>query len=93
MYVELFLPIHIDVDLFYLFILRQPGGAALLRKYAVRAAIKTETSEPSSVQATSDTGDSKSWQEATWAFDGGMNQHSSAARRRMQELTVARLEL
>jgi stearoyl-CoA desaturase (delta-9 desaturase) len=30
------------------------------------------------------------WRDATWAFDGGLNNHSRAAKRRMRELRVAR---
>lgn len=30
------------------------------------------------------------WKEAGWAFHGGMNNHSRAARRRMRELRVAK---
>ncbi|KZP25296.1 hypothetical protein FIBSPDRAFT_918440 [Athelia psychrophila] len=47
-----------------------PGGAALLRRYAVSP--KGEGMD------------------ATWAFDGGLNNHSRAARRRMSELIVAK---
>jgi len=32
-----------------------------------------------------------SWKKATWAFSGGMNKHSRAATRRMDEMVVARL--
>ncbi|TCD71194.1 hypothetical protein EIP91_012144 [Steccherinum ochraceum] len=55
-----------------------PGGAAFLRKYSIR------TSSASKEEA-------DLWKEATWAFDGGMNQHSRAAKRQMRELIVARL--
>ena len=30
------------------------------------------------------------WADATWAFDGGLNKHSRAAKRRLKELRVAR---
>jgi stearoyl-CoA desaturase (Delta-9 desaturase) len=30
------------------------------------------------------------WRDATWAFGGGLNNHSRAAKRRMRELIVAR---
>ena len=29
------------------------------------------------------------WRDADWAFNGGLNNHSRAARKRMQELRVA----
>ncbi|KIJ13749.1 hypothetical protein PAXINDRAFT_176886 [Paxillus involutus ATCC 200175] len=35
--------------------------------------------------------DGESWRDASWAFDGGLNNHSRAARRRMCELRVAKL--
>ncbi|KAJ7597481.1 hypothetical protein C8J56DRAFT_920193 [Mycena floridula] len=31
------------------------------------------------------------WQDASWAFDGGLNNHSRAAKRRMGELVIAKL--
>ncbi|KIL00840.1 hypothetical protein PAXRUDRAFT_790237 [Paxillus rubicundulus Ve08.2h10] len=34
----------------------------------------------------------ESWRDASWAFDGGLNNHSRAARRRMCELRVAKLK-
>ncbi|KAH9923631.1 uncharacterized protein B0H18DRAFT_1085644 [Fomitopsis serialis] len=52
-----------------------PGGAVLLRKYSVRS---QETHQDV-------------WKQADWAFHGGMNIHSRAARRRMRQLRVARL--
>ncbi|KDR81085.1 hypothetical protein GALMADRAFT_153433 [Galerina marginata CBS 339.88] len=36
-------------------------------------------------------GDIDAWHQADWAFSGGMNNHSRAARRRMRELRVAKL--
>ncbi|KLO07101.1 putative stearoyl-CoA desaturase [Schizopora paradoxa] len=52
-----------------------PGGPTLLRKYAYKPP-----------------GDSKDiGRNATWAFMGGMNKHSRAANRRLQEITVARM--
>ncbi|KAF5391852.1 hypothetical protein D9757_001813 [Collybiopsis confluens] len=51
-----------------------PGGASLLRKYAL-------------VPGSNET----QWREASWAFDGGLNNHSRAARRRVKELRVARI--
>ncbi|KAJ7856148.1 delta 9-fatty acid desaturase protein [Mycena leptocephala] len=49
-----------------------PGGAKILRKYAVAA---RQDLVPS----------------ASWAFNGGLNNHSRSARRRMRMLRVARL--
>jgi len=53
-----------------------PGGAGLLRDYAI--------------PVKADVGLSK-WKEAGWAFNGGMNKHSQVARRRMRQLRVAAL--
>ncbi|KAH9829447.1 fatty acid desaturase-domain-containing protein [Rhodofomes roseus] len=53
-----------------------PGGAALLRKYSVRPQGMPHHDV---------------WKQAGWAFHGGMNNHSRAARKRMKELLVARL--
>ena len=33
--------------------------------------------------------DVDAWRDADWAFNGGLNNHSRAARKRMQELRVA----
>lgn len=38
-------------------------------------------------------GHAEKWRDATWAFDGGLNNHSRAAKRRMMELRVARLQV
>ncbi|KAF8910097.1 hypothetical protein CPB84DRAFT_1958587 [Gymnopilus junonius] len=51
-----------------------PGGAIILRKYAVKL-----------------TTDVDAWLKAEWAFSGGLNNHSRAARRRMRELRLAKL--
>lgn len=58
---------------------QKPGGAALLRKFAVKF--------PQDKSTTSD----DTCKEATWAFEGGYNQHTRAARKQMRELIVARL--
>jgi stearoyl-CoA desaturase (delta-9 desaturase) len=58
--------------------IHKPGGVGLLRKYS--AVAKPESSH------------SNSWPDATWAFGGGLNNHSRAARRRMQELRVAKIQ-
>ncbi|KAJ3843365.1 hypothetical protein F5878DRAFT_605201 [Lentinula raphanica] len=57
-----------------------PGGASLLRKYAV--SLKDEDSE----------GDQQNYRDASWAFDGGLNNHSRAAVKRMKELRLAKIE-
>lgn len=54
----------------------QPGGAGLLRSYAVPIDAGEE-------------GDK--WKEADWAFNGGVNKHSQVAKRRMKRLRVARV--
>jgi stearoyl-CoA desaturase (delta-9 desaturase) len=54
----------------------QPGGAGLLRRYAVP--VKGD-------------GGSDKWKEASWAFNGGVNKHSQVARRKLRELSVALL--
>nr|GAT57421.1 stearoyl-CoA desaturase [Mycena chlorophos] len=50
-----------------------PGGAALLRRYALRA--------------------DQELKDASWAFDGGLNNHSRSARRRMKEFRVAKFAM
>ena len=35
--------------------------------------------------------DIDTWHKADWAFNGGLNNHSRAAKRRMYELRVAKL--
>ncbi|KAH9958400.1 hypothetical protein BGW80DRAFT_161237 [Lactifluus volemus] len=52
-----------------------PGGARLLRNYAFPI----------------NAGKSDKWKEADQAFNGGVNNHSQAARRRMKQLRVARV--
>ena len=54
----------------------QPGGAGLLREYAIP--VKAD-------------GGCNKWKEAGWAFNGGVNKHSQVARRRMRQLRVALL--
>ncbi|KAI0785365.1 fatty acid desaturase-domain-containing protein [Irpex lacteus] len=62
-----------------------PGGATLLRRYAVHIpAGKTRpTREDILLQQ----------KEATWAFEGGMNQHSRLAKARMRDLIIGKLSL
>ncbi|KAJ4488495.1 hypothetical protein J3R30DRAFT_3436177 [Lentinula aciculospora] len=55
-----------------------PGGASLLRRYAIH-------SEDNDA-------DDRKWRDASWAFDGGLNNHSRAAVKRMKELVVAKIE-
>ncbi|KAJ3535565.1 hypothetical protein NM688_g6962 [Phlebia brevispora] len=62
-----------------------PGGAAIIRKYSLRKAQnKANDNETNAV-------DPELWKQATWAFSGGMNKHSRPARRRLRDLTIARL--
>ncbi|GBE86650.1 Acyl-CoA desaturase [Sparassis crispa] len=67
-----------------------PGGAAFLRRYSVSAIKKGGCDKETAAQSIQDlTGtDTES---ANWAFHGGMNKHSHAAKRRMRELRVARI--
>ncbi|EPQ60464.1 hypothetical protein GLOTRDRAFT_135138 [Gloeophyllum trabeum ATCC 11539] len=53
-----------------------PGGARLLREYSLRRGTEPER---------------LSWRDASWAFDGGLNNHSRAAKKRLREFRVARL--
>ncbi|SJL06149.1 uncharacterized protein ARMOST_09485 [Armillaria ostoyae] len=52
-----------------------PGGVAILRKYSFHQ---------------EGISDSRKWKDATWAFEGGLNKHSRAARRLMLESRIAR---
>lgn len=63
----------------YLMILAlQPGGAVILRKYA----LTSEDNESKDLKL----------RDASWAFDGGLNNHSRAAVRQMKELRVAKIK-
>ncbi|KAI0050568.1 hypothetical protein FA95DRAFT_1555494 [Auriscalpium vulgare] len=53
-----------------------PGGARLLRSYAVPNGALDG---------------SEKWKDAGWAYNGGMNKHSNAARKRMAQLRVAKI--
>ncbi|KAH7925171.1 hypothetical protein BV22DRAFT_1105047 [Leucogyrophana mollusca] len=53
-----------------------PGGAMLLRNYSIRE---------------QNDGDGDARRDASWAFGGGLNNHSRAAKRRMRELRIARV--
>ena len=52
----------------------QPGGVATVRRYSLRTGNMNE----------------RSARDATWAFNGGLNNHSRAATRRMRELRIAK---
>ncbi|KAK1223610.1 hypothetical protein PQX77_013507 [Marasmius sp. AFHP31] len=54
-----------------------PGGSSLLRSYSLQVESNSGTYQ---------------WKDATWAFEGGLNNHSRAAVRRMKEFRVARLK-
>ncbi|ESK86954.1 acyl- desaturase [Moniliophthora roreri MCA 2997] len=53
-----------------------PGGSMLLRRYSLQLEVGAERYK---------------WPDATWAFEGGLNNHSRAATRRMKEFRLARL--
>ncbi|KAG7095003.1 hypothetical protein E1B28_005797 [Marasmius oreades] len=53
-----------------------PGGSTLLRSYSLQV-------EP--------VGRKYEWKDATWAFEGGLNNHSRAAIKRMKEFRLAKL--
>ncbi|KAF8899049.1 hypothetical protein BD779DRAFT_1607641 [Infundibulicybe gibba] len=55
-----------------------PGGVSLFYKYSIRP-------------RTGSISQGERLLDASWAFGGGLNNHSRAARKRMQELRVARL--
>lgn len=58
---------------------QQPGGASLLRRYAVGRERDNGT-------------DDEDAHDADWAFGGGINKHSQAANRRMRKLRVAKVQ-
>ncbi|EKM61593.1 uncharacterized protein PHACADRAFT_156838 [Phanerochaete carnosa HHB-10118-sp] len=60
-----------------------PGGAALLRKYAIKPEVILEDNLEDHIKELR--------QNATAAFHGGMNKHTLAARDRLRELAIARL--
>ena len=62
--------------------IQQPGGASLLRKYAVGAKSSPEDGEP----------EGRQMRNADWAFHGGINKHSSAAKRLMRKLRIAKVQ-
>ena len=58
---------------------QQPGGASLLRRYAVG-------------KERDNGSDDEDGHDADWAFGGGINKHSQAANRRMRKLRVAKVQ-
>lgn len=73
-----------------------PGGSLLLRKYAFPSSASstpalTSTSRPNKLEAVTDSTETI-WEDASWAFNGGMNRHTRAARKQMRELVVARFK-
>jgi stearoyl-CoA desaturase (Delta-9 desaturase) len=74
-----YIDVHVRFLPFLTFVicsLVQPGGARLLRNYAFPINPGEENDR---------------WKEAGRAFNGGVNKHSQAARRRMKQLRVARI--
>lgn len=69
------------------FLGEHPGGAGLVRSYAVREGATAEKDPEVKKEKGVPVGH---WREGTWAFHGGLNNHSRAARRRLRELRVAR---
>lgn len=65
----------------------QPGGATILRKYALPQRIDVLGSEEHGSETYA------LWNQATWAFMGGLNIHSRAAKNRLEEFTIATLTL
>ncbi|KAI0368864.1 hypothetical protein BV20DRAFT_1044725 [Pilatotrama ljubarskyi] len=64
------------------YLTEHPGGALLLRRYAIEGKVRKPDAQ---------TTGSRPARDADWAFHGGINKHSQAARRRMRELRVARV--
>ena len=63
---------------------RQPGGASLLRRYAVGSkTLKLPGNPPPPNRSGA--------RDADWAFYGGINKHTMAARRQMRRLRVAQV--
>ncbi|KAJ3533471.1 hypothetical protein NM688_g7277 [Phlebia brevispora] len=62
-----------------------PGGAAIIRKYSLRKP------QDKAKDRNHDEVDPDLWKQATWAFSGGLNTHSRAAKRRLQGYTIAKL--
>ena len=60
----------------------QPGGAALLRRYAVGTKQDLDDGRR----------EERRYADADWAFHGGINKHSQAAKRRMRKLRIAKVQ-
>ncbi|KAF5353846.1 hypothetical protein D9758_010555 [Tetrapyrgos nigripes] len=60
-----------------------PGGGALLRKYAFKKANPGSGSD-------SKLNPESQWPDSTWAFEGGLNNHSRTAVRRMKDFRLGR---
>ncbi|KZS93155.1 hypothetical protein SISNIDRAFT_486077 [Sistotremastrum niveocremeum HHB9708] len=56
-----------------------PGGAALFTPYTLRSGVVLQDK-------------SDEWKNASWAFNGGYNRHSTIARRRLRQLILARFD-
>ena len=65
----------------------QPGGAELLRRYAVGQ--KHSTANHGDGEEEGQDGRQRT---ADWAFHGGINKHSQAAKRLMRKLRIAKLQ-
>ncbi|KAI0354610.1 hypothetical protein OH77DRAFT_1425672 [Trametes cingulata] len=64
------------------YLTEHPGGALLLRRYAIGGKAQ---------KADAPTAGARPARDADWAFHGGVNKHSQAARRRMRQLRVAKV--
>jgi len=67
----------------------QPGGAGLIRNYALRGTDDATVDSSTTVSNERDMPDG-GWREAGWAFHGGLNNHTRAAGRRLKQLRIAR---
>jgi len=63
-----------------------PGGASILRRYSIH--INSQQDEDCELESSPE---EEKQQTAEWAFHGGLNIHSRAAKKRMEELRVAKL--
>lgn len=64
--------------------LLQPGGFAVLKPYLISG--KSLARGPSGAESELDV-----WKDASWAFGGGLNNHSNLAKRQMRTLRIGRL--
>ncbi|KAI9060513.1 hypothetical protein FKP32DRAFT_1655804 [Trametes sanguinea] len=65
------------------YLTEHPGGSTFLRRYAIKGKTQERDGRPMVDGAVYD---------ADWAFGGGINKHSMAARRRVRQLRVARVQ-